>query len=166
MLQVGEPFWSTTNTKLALCLATLGIPFHKSQVLKKWTTKRGEQAEWFFEQVGEWRNLDGKTAIIKSTDCDAAWHGLEHKLPKECLKELLIIKQSLENRDNMLAAMKSRDMSVSYVAELLEQNRKVIVELYKSKPLYGVETYKGKRLILNQEAPNKEKEVWRKRLTK
>lgn len=163
--QIGVAYWTTTNSKLALAVATLGIHFAKQKQIRRWNTTRGEQVEWYFEPRGQWKNFDGtETASIAAADCEAAWDSRPNSLPDGAHRELLLIKRALENRDEMFAVFRNPNVSVSYVAEVLEENRKFILEMYAKADPFIIERWRGRRLVIKQNATNKEKELWNKRL--
>lgn len=149
-----KQYYTTKNTKLAIALATMGIPFHDEVPMVCIREANAIQTTWNFAEKGMWSNLDGsQTAAISARDVGAAWvHPQRSTLPKAALEELMVIRRSLENRQLLMSAVKSDRTEVAYVAQAVRENRNTMERMMQERSIAKLKTNLGHLYVPEQNA--------------
>ena len=119
--------YRTCNSKLAVGLATMGIPLCTKTPVVRRITEKGDKVFWHFQPLGIWSGPNGERIAIGATDIARAWDGGATRLAKQVLDELMIIRLSLDTRDSFFSALKKQD--TRYVAECVATNRETMMRI-------------------------------------
>lgn len=113
---MSEQFFNTSNTKLAVALATLGVPFYDpmnpgtSCKFEKEPGKWGVETNWRFRHKGTWTNFEGtEEAEVSAIDISVEYYHPDRKtgLCAGARRELQVIRMALDNRNELLNVVKA-----------------------------------------------------------
>lgn len=127
-----ESFYTTGNQRLAVALATIGIPPHKDPVtVERSTMPNGDiqtRTSFHFEVAGTWTGFGGEPQIAIRTDQVAnAYFAIGRRKTPEGLDfriiaELSIIHSCLEVRDEINKVRKAANPELSYIGVAICEN--------------------------------------------
>jgi hypothetical protein len=157
---MNEQYYHTRNTKLAVALATMGVPFHNpNEPVMSVKVAAGSSVKvesiWRFALTGTWTNRDSSLEhVVSSDDIGKTWSSpnAPTNLPREAVEELMIIKRGLEARDLLLQAFHALDKSpkpdVRYVQDALEWNAELLRKVLAEQAVLRLTTRNGKFLYV------------------
>ncbi len=145
-----EQYYQTRDTKLAVAIATLEVPFHDP--LAPCTSVQeagGLQTTWRFKLDGVWRNmLSGETCIVRTDHIGIAWGSPNSgKLQAGPRVELLLMKRALENRELLQQAARAKNMDVRYVGEAIRENVSIMQRIMLEGSLSQLKTRAGRLFV-------------------
>jgi len=149
-----EQYYHTTNTKLAVALATLGAPFHNdAEPAMAVRDHGGIQTVWRFALGGIWRNFDGsETVPFALADAGKAWVSpTAGNLPEGPRRELVVIKKALESRDLLQQILHAPSVETSYIGQAIRENSAIMERVIKEALLVKLRTKDGRILYVPNE---------------
>lgn len=145
-----DKYYQTRDTKLAVAIATLEVPFHNPAApCTSVQEADGLQTTWRFKLDGVWRNmLSGETCIVRTEHIGSAW-GAPNAGPLQAgpRAELLLMKRALENRALLQQAAKAQNMDVRYVGEAIRENINTMQRIMMEGSLAQLKTRAGRLFV-------------------